>query len=65
MSTDHPPLDAARTEAAAAAARDFDQRWAAWQAAGAARDRVVARRMAVLAPVLISGAILAVWLLGR
>jgi hypothetical protein len=31
----------------------FDERWAAWQAKGAAHDRVVLGRMAIAAPVLI------------
>jgi hypothetical protein len=31
----------------------FDDRWAAWQARGAARDRAVRRKMAIVAPVLL------------
>ena len=31
----------------------FEQRWAAWQAKGAAHDRAVRRKMAVAAPTLI------------
>ena len=31
----------------------FDERWAAWQAKGAAHDRAVRRKMAVAAPILI------------
>jgi hypothetical protein len=30
-----------------------DERWAAWQAKGAAHDRAVRRRMAVAAPILL------------
>jgi hypothetical protein len=31
----------------------FDERWAAWQAKGAAHDRAVRRRMAFAAPILL------------
>jgi hypothetical protein len=31
---------------------DFDERWAAWQAKGAAHDRAVRRKMAIAAPLL-------------
>jgi hypothetical protein len=31
----------------------FDERWAAWQAKGAAHDRAVRRKMTVAAPILI------------
>jgi hypothetical protein len=30
----------------------FDERWAAWQAKGAAHDRAVRRKMAIAAPIL-------------
>lgn len=44
----------------------FDERWAAWQAKGAAHDRVVRRKMAVAAPILIIIAAVIVYaLLGR
>jgi hypothetical protein len=43
----------------------FDERWAAWQAKGAAHDRAVRRRMAIAAPILIVAAVLAYALLGR
>jgi len=44
----------------------FDERWAAWQAKGAARYRAVRRRMAIAVPILITvAAILAYALLGR
>ena len=45
---------------------DFDQQWAAWLAKGAAHDRAVRRKMAVVAPILIAAAaIVAYALLGR
>ena len=31
----------------------FDERWAAWQAKGAARDRAFRRKLAVAAPIVI------------
>ena len=31
----------------------FDERWAAWQARGAAHDRAVRRKMAIAAPILL------------
>jgi hypothetical protein len=44
----------------------FDERWAEWQAKGAAQDRAVRRRMAIAAPILIAvAAVLAYALLGR
>jgi hypothetical protein len=43
----------------------FDERWAAWQAKGAAHDRAVRRKMAVAAPILIIAAIIVYALLGR
>ena len=44
---------------------DFERRWAAWQAKGAAHDRAVRRKMAVAAPILIVAAIIIYALLGR
>ena len=45
---------------------DFEQQWTSWQAKSAARDRVVRRRMAVVAPVLIMlVAVMAYALVGR
>jgi hypothetical protein len=35
------------------ASAQFDERWAAWQAKGAAHDRAVRRKMAIAAPILI------------
>jgi len=44
----------------------FDERWAAWQATGAARDRAVRRKMAIAGPIVIAvGSVLAYALLGR
>ena len=42
------PISTAVSESA-----DFDERWAAWQAKGAAHDRAVRRKIAVAAPVLL------------
>ena len=43
-----------------------EERWAAWQAKGAAHDRAVRRRMAVAAPVLLLVAAVVIYaLLGR
>jgi hypothetical protein len=43
----------------------FDERWAAWQAKGAAHDRAVRRRMAIAAPILFVVAVVMYALLGR
>jgi hypothetical protein len=44
----------------------FDERWAAWQARGAARERAVRRRMAIGAPILlVVVAVVTYALLGR
>jgi hypothetical protein len=44
----------------------FDERWAAWQAKGAARDRAFRRKVAFAAPILILiAAVVAYALLGR
>jgi hypothetical protein len=44
----------------------FDERWAAWQAKGAAHDRAGRRKMAVAAPILIAVAAIVIYvLLGR
>jgi small-conductance mechanosensitive channel len=34
-------------------ATSVDERWAAWQAKGAAQDRVVRRKLAIAAPILL------------
>ena len=41
----------------------FDERWAAWQAKGAAHDRAVRRKMAVAAPILIVVAAVVIYML--
>ena len=50
-------------------ARSFDERWAAWQAKGAAHDRAVRRQLAIAAPSLIIVAAVIIYaiyaLLGR
>jgi len=47
-------------------AASFDERWAAWQAKGAAHERAVRRKMAIAAPILIGvAAVLIYALLGR
>ena len=44
----------------------FDERWAAWQAKGAAHDRAVLRRMAIAAPMLLVVVAVVIYaLLGR
>ena len=44
----------------------FDERWAAWEAKGAAHDRAVRRKMALAAPVLlVVVAVIVYALLGR
>jgi hypothetical protein len=46
-------------------AASFDDRWAAWQAKGAAHDRVVRRKMAIAAPILVVVAAAVIYALGR
>jgi small-conductance mechanosensitive channel len=47
-------------------ASSFDNRWAAWQAKGAAHERAVRRKMAIAAPILIVVAAVVIYaLLGR
>jgi hypothetical protein len=44
----------------------FDERWAAWQAKGAAHDRAVRRKMAIAAPILLVVVAVVIYaLLGR
>jgi hypothetical protein len=40
---------------------DFDERWAAWQAKGAARDRAFRRKLAVAAPIVIAVAAVVIY----
>ena len=50
----------------APASADFEQRWAAWQARGAAHDRAVRQKATVVAPILIIvAAVIFYALLGR
>jgi hypothetical protein len=42
-----------------------DERWAAWQAKGAAHDGVIRRRMAIAAPIVIIVALILYALLAR
>ena len=49
----------------ALAESSFDERWAAWQAKGAAHDRAFRRKMTVAAPILIVAALVLYALLGR
>ena len=61
------PIMAAPPQAAifTAQAASFDERWAAWQAKGAAHEQAVRRKMAVVAPILLVAALVAYALLGR
>jgi hypothetical protein len=43
----------------------FEERWAAWQAKGAAHDRAVRRRMVIVAPILLVLVVVIYALLGR
>ena len=58
-----PPGTATSTPATDSAT--FDERWAAWQAKGAAHDRAVRRKMTIAAPILIVVAGVIYALLGR
>lgn len=41
---------------------DFDARWAAWLARGAAHDRAVRRRVLIAAPAIVAAVVLFAWL---
>jgi hypothetical protein len=41
----------------------FDQRWAAWEAKGAAHDRALRRKLAIAAPILLLIAVVVLYLL--
>jgi hypothetical protein len=43
----------------------FDERWAAWQARGAAHDRAVRRKLALAAPIIVVIAVIVYALVGR
>lgn len=56
MAFERSPLAAAQPPTAAPALESeatFDERWAAWQAKGAAHDRALRRKLAVAAPIVI------------
>ena len=61
------PIVAALPQAAKSTAvpeaASFEERWAAWQAKGAAHDRAVRRKMAIAAPILILVAAVVIYLL--
>jgi small-conductance mechanosensitive channel len=64
------PTVGARPQAAISTAvpeaASFDERWAAWQARGAAHDLAVRRKMTVAAPILLVVAAVVIYvLLGR
>ena len=61
----NPAAQQAPSSATPSEAADFDARWAAWQAKGAAHDRAVRRKMAVGAPILIIIAAIMYAVLGR
>jgi hypothetical protein len=56
------PLQAAVSTVVPGAA-SLDERWAVWQAKGAAHDRAVRRKMAIAAPILIAVAAVVIYLL--
>jgi len=43
----------------------FDERWAAWQAKGAAHDRALRRKMAIGAPILLVVVVVVMYAFGR
>ena len=56
MALERSPLAAAQPTTAAPALESeatFDERWAAWQAKGATRDRAFRRKLALAAPIVI------------
>jgi small-conductance mechanosensitive channel len=69
MAIDVPTVGArpqAAISTAVAEAASFEERWAAWQARGAAHDRAVRRKMTVAAPILLVVAVVVFYvLLGR
>ena len=68
MAIDRPSAAASPQAVASTTKPDasFDERWAAWQAKGAAHDRGVRRQMAIAAPILIAVAAVVIYaLLGR
>jgi hypothetical protein len=70
MGVELPPVAALQpsqpTTVRAEEATSFDERWAAWQAKGAAHDRAVRRKLAIAAPILlIVAAVVFYALIGR
>jgi len=68
MAIDVPALSAspqAAISTAVSEAASVAERWAAWEAKGAAHDRAVRRKIAVAAPILIAVAAVVIYLLGR
>ena len=55
----------AAVSAAIPEADGFDERWAAWQARGAAHDRAVRRKTVIAAPIVIAVAAVIFMLFGR
>ena len=55
---------AATTSAPVPQSASFDERWAAWQAKGAAEERAVRRQMVLAAPIVIVLAVIAYALFG-
>jgi hypothetical protein len=56
MAVERPPVAALQPSTPVAAQESessFDQRWAAWEAKGAAHDRAFRRKLAVAAPIVI------------
>ena len=55
MALEVPPVAApeATTSAPVPQSASFDERWAAWQAKGAAHDRAVRRKLALAAPIVV------------
>ena len=56
MAVERPPVAAPQPSTSVRAHEpesSFDERWAAWEAKGAARDRVFRRKLAIAAPIVI------------
>ena len=69
MGVELPPVAVAQspqpTIARGEEATNFDERWAAWKAKGAAHDRAVRRKLAIAAPILLVAAAVFYALIGR
>jgi hypothetical protein len=53
MSVEIPAASVHYVSAQPEQASSFEERWAAWQARGAAHDRAVRRRMTIASPILV------------